>query len=59
MNIWVCEFCDYIYDEAKGIPNEGIPAETCWENVPSDWSCPYCAARKSAFKMMDQRQKPG
>ncbi|GJM04855.1 MAG: Rubredoxin-2 [marine bacterium B5-7] len=51
MNIWVCEICDFIYDEAKGIPNDGIPAGTRWRDVPVDWACSYCGATKSAFKM--------
>ncbi len=51
MSIWVCELCDFIYDEDKGIPDEGIPAGTHWEDVPKDWVCPYCGASKAAFKM--------
>ncbi len=56
MNSWVCELCDFVYDEDKGIPDEGIPAGTPWQDVPDDWSCSYCGASKSAFEMKKQNR---
>ena len=53
MKRWQCFFCGYIYDEAVGIPEDGIKAGTRWEEVPSDWHCPGCGATKSDFAMME------
>jgi rubredoxin len=49
---WQCFFCGYIYDEAAGDEQEGIPAGTRWEDLPPDWVCPSCGASKSDFAMM-------
>ena len=35
-----------------GIPNEGIAPGTRWEDVPPNWNCPECAARKDDFEMV-------
>ena len=50
---WQCELCAFAYDEALGMPEEGIPAGTRWADVPETWSCPDCAASKSDFKMVE------
>jgi rubredoxin len=50
---WMCLICGYIYDEAAGVPDEGIAAGTRWEDVPIDWSCPECGARKEDFEMVE------
>lgn len=52
MRTWVCLICGFIYDEAKGRPQENIPPGTKWEDVPSDWICPDCKASKDDFEMM-------
>ena len=49
---WQCVLCAFFYDEAVGIPDEGIPAGTRWEDVPVDWTCPECGAHKDDFEMM-------
>ena len=53
MRKWQCFFCGYIYDEAAGIPEEGIAPGTRWEDIPDTWVCPGCGARKSDFAMME------
>ncbi|MEF9971568.1 MAG: rubredoxin [Oscillospiraceae bacterium] len=50
MKKYVCSVCGYIYDEAQGIPEAGIPAGTKWEELPENWICPLCGAAKSEFK---------
>ncbi len=50
---WQCELCAFAYDEAEGMPGEGIPAGTRWADVPETWSCPDCAASKSDFQMVE------
>ena len=51
MKQWKCIVCGFIYDEEAGIPDEGIPAGTRWEDVPTDWKCPECGAGKEDFEM--------
>lgn len=46
---YVCSICGYIYDEAKGDHESGIPIGTSWEDVPDDWVCPLCGASKADF----------
>ncbi len=49
---WMCLTCGFIYDEARGIPEEGLPAGTRWDEVPPNWTCPECGARKEDFEMV-------
>jgi len=49
--VWQCMLCAFVYDEAKGLPDEGIAPGTPWEDVPEDWYCPDCATGKSEFEM--------
>jgi rubredoxin len=48
-----CAICGFVYDEALGLPEEGIPAGTPWEKVPDSWSCPDCGAGKADFDMVE------
>lgn len=50
---FVCLLCGFIYDEAQGWPEDGIPEGTLWKDVPNDWFCPECGARKSDFQMLE------
>ena len=50
MKQYVCSVCGYIYDEAAGIPDDGIAPGTLWEQLPEDWVCPLCGAAKSEFE---------
>lgn len=49
--VWQCLLCAFVYDEAKGLPGEGIAPGTPWEDVPESWYCPDCSASKSDFQM--------
>lgn len=51
MKIWECLECGFIYDEAQGLPAEGIVAGTRWEDIPDDWICPDCGVSKKMFNM--------
>ena len=53
MKTWICLVCGWVYDEAEGAPDEGIAPGTRWEDIPSDWICPECAARKVDFEMVE------
>ena len=45
--------CGFIYDEAEGLPDEGIEPGTLWDKVPEDWICPECGTPKSDFDMLE------
>ena len=49
LNVYVCECCGYIYDPSVGDEISGISAYTSWENVPADYSCPFCEKGKESF----------
>ena len=53
MKKWQCKVCEYIYDEEKGWPDNGIEPGTAWEDVPEDWLCPDCHMSKSEFDMVE------
>ena len=52
LKTWMCLICGWVYDEAAGLPEEGIAAGTCWADVPMNWTCPECGARKEDFEMV-------
>ncbi|MGI2029237.1 MULTISPECIES: rubredoxin [unclassified Endozoicomonas] len=49
MKKYLCEVCGWIYDEAKGWPEENIPPGTRFEDIPDDWHCPECGVSKLDF----------
>ena len=51
--VWKCVLCGFSYDEAIGMPVDGIPPGTCWADVPESWLCPDCSASKSDFEMVE------
>ncbi len=53
MRKWECIICGFVYDEAEGLPEEGIAPGTLWEDIPEDWSCPECGAAKQDFEMIE------
>ena len=52
MKQYQCVVCGFIYDEAVGIPEDGIPAGTKWDDVPNTWECPECGVSKADFDMV-------
>lgn len=51
--VYMCLICGWIYNEELGAPDEGLPAGTRWEDVPINWMCPECEARKEDFEMVE------
>lgn len=51
--IWQCALCSFVYDEAAGLPEEGIAPGTRWADVPATWGCPDCSATKADFEMVE------
>ena len=52
MHKWQCIACNFIYDEAEGREDDGIPPGTRWEDVPDEWICPECGTQKSDFDIV-------
>jgi rubredoxin len=50
---WICVICGWIYDEAAGLPEEGIAPGTRWADVPESWRCPLCDVGKQDFALVE------
>jgi len=50
---YMCLVCGFIYNEAEGLPEEGIAPGTRWENIADDWRCPECGVGKEDFEMVE------
>ena len=53
MKKYMCLICGWIYDEETGWPEDGLKAGTLWNDVPMNWTCPECGARKDDFEMVE------
>lgn len=49
---FMCVVCGFIYDEALGHPEDGIPPGTRWEDIPDIWTCPDCGVTKADFELI-------
>ena len=54
---WICIVCGFVYEEEYGWPEDGIPPETKWEDVPNDWLCPDCGVGKNDFVMQERYEE--
>jgi len=52
MGKWKCTVCNYVYDPAKGDPDNGVASGTKFEDIPDSWVCPECGAQKDQFEKM-------
>ncbi len=50
---WQCVLCAFVYDEAAGMPEDGIAPGTRWADVPETFGCPDCSAKKADFEMIE------
>ena len=50
MKKYVCTACNYVYDPAKGEPENGIAPGTAFEDLPEDYTCPLCGLGKDVFE---------
>jgi len=53
MKSYMCVICGFVYEEAKGHPESGLPPGTKWEDVPLNWHCPDCGSGKEDFEMIE------
>lgn len=49
---YICVVCGFVYDEAKGLPEDGFPPGTRFEDLPDDWICPDCGVGKEDFELV-------
>ena len=54
MQRYVCDVCGYIYDPKVGDEEDGVKEGTSFENLPEDWVCPECGAKKDKFSKLDE-----
>ena len=50
---YVCSACGYVYDEEVGDPALGIAPGTKFEDLPEDFSCPWCGLNKDVFERQE------
>lgn len=48
---YVCTVCGYVYDEAKGCPENDVAPGTKWADVSDDFTCPGCGVGKDMFEI--------
>ncbi len=53
MKKYKCTVCGYIYDPAAGDPDNDVDANTTFEDLPDDWTCPDCGVEKDIFEALD------
>ena len=53
MKKYKCNMCGWVYDEVKGVPDDGIEPGTAWADIPDDWVCPVCGSSKEDFDMVE------
>lgn len=53
MKKYICISCGFIYDPNHGHPDGGVKSETSFIDIPEDWVCPVCSARKENFNPVE------
>lgn len=51
---YLCRVCGFVYDEAEGDPDGGLPPGTRYEDIPDDWECPDCGVSKADFELLEE-----
>lgn len=54
---YICRVCGFIYDEAEGDPDSGLPPGTRFADIPDDWTCPLCGVSKVDMILLDDFQQ--
>ncbi len=50
MKQYVCTVCGWVYDEEKGLPEQGIAPGTKFEDLPDSFACVLCGVGKDMFE---------
>lgn len=51
--VWVCELCNFVYDEAKTMADGRTVVGQRWKDLDENWACPDCGAPKSDFRLVE------
>ena len=54
MEKYVCDVCGYVFDEAVGVPEQGIKPGEKFQELSEDFSCPLCSVGKELFSEVDE-----
>jgi len=47
---FMCRGCYYVYEEQRGLPQQGVAPGTAFGAIPDTWRCPDCGTEKSNFR---------
>lgn len=50
---YICDVCNWVYDEELGDPDNGIAPGTKFEDLPEDFECPLCFVGKEEFSKLE------
>ena len=50
---YVCNVCGWIYDPAKGSPEQEIKPGTEFNDLPGNFVCPECGVGKEEFSPVE------
>lgn len=50
---YICDVCNWVYDEELGDPENGIAPGTKFEDLPEDFECPLCFVGKLEFSKIE------
>lgn len=50
---YICEVCNWVYDEELGDPDSGIAPGTKFEDLPDNFECPICYVGKEEFSKIE------
>jgi GntR family transcriptional regulator/MocR family aminotransferase len=53
---FICGGCYFVYEENKGLPDQGVAAGTPFGDIPDSWRCPDCGTGKTTFKTYSARR---
>jgi len=48
--VFACMVCEWQYREDEGMPEEGHPPGTSFDELPESFECPECCAVKHWFR---------
>lgn len=52
MRVYVCNNCGYFYENYDYNPkSNSLERREVFENLPKDWTCPVCEAKKEDFRL--------
>jgi rubredoxin len=54
MQKYVCDACGWVYDPAKGDPDNGVSPGTAFGDIPDTWVCPECGLGKDQFSKISE-----